>query len=98
LLAKEAHMIFIGAFSERLRLPGLSAYAAAKAGLEAFVETLGKEQRQRRVSLVRPGAVNTPLWKKVPMRVPATALEPQTVAEKIIEGYQQGHTGVLDIE
>src|SRR5690606_21453919 len=38
LLAPEAHLFFIGAISERLRLPGLSAYSAAKAGLEALAE------------------------------------------------------------
>ena len=43
LLAEDAHLVFLGAVSERLRLPGLSAYAAAKAGLEAFGEALGKE-------------------------------------------------------
>ena len=36
LLSDEAHLIYLGAISERLRLPGLGAYAAAKAGLEAF--------------------------------------------------------------
>jgi NAD(P)-dependent dehydrogenase (short-subunit alcohol dehydrogenase family) len=36
LLAEDAQLVFLGAVSERLRLPGLSAYAAAKSGLEAF--------------------------------------------------------------
>ena len=45
---ENAHIIFIGAVSERLKLPGLSAYAASKAGLEAFAEVLGKEERKKR--------------------------------------------------
>jgi len=97
LLARNAHLIYLGAISERLRLPGLSAYATAKAGLEAFVEALGKEERKRRVTLVRPGAVDTPLWEKVAMRLPKNALSPQALAEQIIQAHQQEHKGVLDI-
>lgn len=64
LLAKDAHLAFLGAISERLRLPRLSAYAAAKAGLEAFVQVLGKEDHKRRVTLVRPAAVDTPCGER----------------------------------
>jgi len=97
LLAQDAHLFFLGAISERLRLPGLSAYATAKAGLEAFADALRKEQRRRRVSVVRPGAVDTPLWDKVPMRLPKDAASPQKVAQRILEAYDQGHTGLLDL-
>lgn len=98
LLSPGAHMIFVGAVSERLRLPGLSAYAAAKAGLEAMVETLRKEQRQHRVSIIRPSAVDTPLWDKVPLKLPRTAIAPAVVAEKILEAYESGHTGTLELD
>lgn len=97
LLAPDAHMIFLGAVSQRLRLPGLSAYAAAKVGLEAFAETLAKEERKRKITVVRPGAVDTPLWEKVPMRLPASALSPEALAEQILDAYQKGHKGTLDI-
>jgi NAD(P)-dependent dehydrogenase (short-subunit alcohol dehydrogenase family) len=97
LLAPDAHLIYLGAISERLRLPGLGAYAAAKAGLEAFAEALGKEERKRRVTMVRPGAVDTPFWGKVPLRLPANALKPEVLARQIIEAYVQGHKGTLDI-
>ncbi len=97
LLAADAHLIFIGAISERLRLPGLSAYAAAKAGLEAFAEALRKEQRRRRVTLVRPAAVATPLWDKVPLRLPQGAPPPSKVAGRILAAYDEGHSGVLDL-
>jgi NAD(P)-dependent dehydrogenase (short-subunit alcohol dehydrogenase family) len=76
LLSKNAHVVFLGAISERLRLPGLGAYAAAKAGLEALAITLGKEERHKRVTVVRPGAVATPLWDQVPMRLPSDADSP----------------------
>ena len=63
LLAQNAHLVYLGAVSERLRLPGLSAYAAAKAGLEAYAEALKKEERKRRITVVRPGAVATPFGR-----------------------------------
>ncbi|HMQ53390.1 MAG TPA: SDR family NAD(P)-dependent oxidoreductase [Anaerolineae bacterium] len=97
LLASEAHLIYLGAINERLRLPGLGAYAAAKAGLEAFAEALSKEERQRKVLVVRPAAVETPLWEKVPLKLPKAALSPASLAEQILQAYQAGHQGKLDL-
>lgn len=97
LLTSDAHLVFVGAVSERLRLPGLSAYAAAKAGLEAFAESLRKEQRRRRVTVVRPSAVATSLWDKVPLRMPKDAPPPSKVAERILTAYEEGHSGLLDL-
>jgi NAD(P)-dependent dehydrogenase (short-subunit alcohol dehydrogenase family) len=97
LLAKDAHLVFLGAISERLRLPRLSAYAAAKAGLEAFVEVLGKEERKRAITLVRPAAVDTRLWDKVPFKLPPGAMSPDEAAERILAAYHDGHRGVLDL-
>jgi 3-oxoacyl-[acyl-carrier protein] reductase len=96
LLAADAHLVFLGAISERLRLPRLAAYAAAKAGLEALVEVLGKEERKRRVTLVRPAAVDTPLWDKVPFQRPPGALSPDQAAGHILAAYHNGHRGVLE--
>jgi NAD(P)-dependent dehydrogenase (short-subunit alcohol dehydrogenase family) len=97
LLAPNAGLIFLGAVSERLRLPRLSAYAAAKAGLEAFVEVLAKEERKRRVILVRPAAVDTPLWEKVPFKLPAGAMSPDEAAERILSAHRDGHRVQLDL-
>ncbi|MFO7740841.1 MAG: SDR family NAD(P)-dependent oxidoreductase [Anaerolineae bacterium] len=97
LLTPDAHMVFLGAVSERLRLPGLAAYASAKAGLEAFAEVLRKEQRRRRVTLVRPKAVETPLWEKVPFSVPHGAMSPEMLAEAVLQANQDGHSGVLNL-
>lgn len=97
LLASDAHLVFLGAISERMRLPRLSAYAAAKAGIEAFVEVLSKEERKRRVTLVRPGAVDTPLWEKVPFKLPSGALSPSDLAKEIVNAYHDGHRGLLDL-
>lgn len=97
LLAPDAHLIYIGALSERLRLPGMSAYAAAKSGLEAFIETLRKEQRRRRITLLRPAAVDTPFWEKVALRLPKQPLTSQNVADRIMTIYQQQEQGMVDL-
>ena len=97
LLAPAAHIFFLGAVSERMRLPRLSAYAAAKAGLEALAESLRKEQRKRRVTVVRPGAVDTPFWEKVPFKLPPHAPPPEHVAKAILTAYGERHKGPLDL-
>lgn len=97
LMADDAHMVLLGAVSERLRLPGLGAYAAAKAGLEAFADVLRKEERGRRVTVIRPKAVDTSLWEKVPFSVPRGAMDPQALAERVLEAHREGDSGVLDL-
>jgi len=89
LLADKAPLYILGAVSERMRLPGLGAYAAAKAGVEALAEVLKKELR-RPVVVVRPGAVKTALWDKVPFKMPPNALSPEELSKKILSAYQQG--------
>ncbi|MCU0509833.1 MAG: SDR family NAD(P)-dependent oxidoreductase [Anaerolineae bacterium] len=97
LLSPAAPLIFVGAVSERMRLPGLSAYAAAKAGLEAFADALRKEERKRKVIVLRPGAVNTGFWAKVPFKMPAAALTVEQVAEKALEAIGNGSQGNIDL-
>lgn len=97
LLAPDATLIYIGALHERLRLPGFSAYAAAKAGLEAFADALAKEERKRKILVVRPGAVATPLWDKVPLRLPPNAQSADHAATAILAAWSQGKTGALDL-
>ena len=89
LLTSSAPLYILGAVNERMRLPGLSAYAAAKAGVEALGEVLRKELR-RPVVIIRPGAVDTPLWAKVPFRLPAHSLKSTELAERLYEAYQGG--------
>jgi len=97
LLAQNAHLFFLGAVSEQLRLPRLSAYAASKAGLESCAEALRKEERGRLVTVVRPKAVDTALWRKVPFERPRRSLSPHTVARQIVKAYHGGHKGTLDL-
>ena len=97
LLADNAHLVYLGAVSERLKLPKFSAYVAAKAGLEAFVASLQKELRGKKITLVRPGAVATPFWDKLPLRLPKDAATPEKVAKRIQAAYEEGHSGQLDL-
>jgi 3-oxoacyl-[acyl-carrier protein] reductase len=97
LLAANAHVVVLGAVSERMRLPGLGPYAAAKAGLEAFMESVAKEERHRKFLLVRPAAVDTRFWEKVPFRKPANAISVDQLAQDIFDAIQQGKTGRLDL-
>ena len=96
LLSEHAHLFYVGAVSERMRLPGLAAYAAAKAGLEALAEVVRKESR-RKVTVVRPGAVDTPFWSKVPFKLPPHHLAPDQVAARILQAYNEEQQGILDI-
>jgi len=69
---------------------------AAKAGLEAFAEMVRKESH-RRVTVVRPLAVDTSLWKKTPFKLPPRPLSPANVAARIWQAYQDGTEGNLDL-
>lgn len=97
LLADDAHLFYLGAVTERLKLPGFAPYVAAKVGLEAFADTLRKEQRKRKVTVVRPGAVDTPFWEKVPLNVPKDAATAGKVAKRILSAYDEGQAGTLDL-
>jgi NAD(P)-dependent dehydrogenase (short-subunit alcohol dehydrogenase family) len=53
----------------RTPLPSFAAYAASKAALRSFLQSLRVELRARRspvrVSIVNPGAIDTPVWRSV---------------------------------
>ena len=98
LLAEQAHLVFLGAYVDRIMLPKMSAYAAAKGALEAYTQTLAKELRGKRVTLVRAPAVDTPFWAKLPFKLPAKGtLQPNDVAAAIIQANAEGHKGILDL-
>lgn len=97
LLARGAHLFYIGAQDELLRQSGLSAYVAAKAGLEAFSMALAHERRQQRVTLVRPASVATPFWELMPFPMPSDALLPETLADLVLAAYTDRHEGILNL-
>jgi len=55
------HLVFIGSVSTAIKAKGESVYAASKAGVDAFAETLRKEVAERgiKVSVIQPGSVDT---------------------------------------
>lgn len=97
LLKPEGEMAFMGAYIDHLILPKMSAYTAAKAGLEAFVGVLRKENRAARFSIVRPGPVDTDFWQNVPFRKPPNAKPPQAVAEAILAHHESGEKGDVNL-
>ena len=62
-------LIAVGSINARTPLPSFAAYAASKAALRSFLQTLRIELRARRspvrVSIVDPGAIDTPVWRSV---------------------------------
>jgi NAD(P)-dependent dehydrogenase (short-subunit alcohol dehydrogenase family) len=97
LVPSGGHLVFIGAYVDRIALLKLGAYAASKAALDAYVTALAKEVRDRRVTNVRVGnvwvgEVDTPLWREVPIR-----LAPFEVAAAVLRAYAEGHKGNLDL-
>ena len=55
------HLLFVGSISTEIKAEGESVYAATKAGIQAFAETLRKEivGRNIKVSVIQPGSVDT---------------------------------------
>jgi NADP-dependent 3-hydroxy acid dehydrogenase YdfG len=62
----EGHILMVGSMSADLREPSNDIYAATKAAIQAFAEALRKNVNEKgiRVSLVEPGAVDTPIQEK----------------------------------
>jgi hypothetical protein len=49
------------------------------------------------VSVVRPAAVATSFWDKVPFRLPPNAVKPGEIAEQVLDIYHAGRQGVIDL-
>lgn len=96
-VAAGGHMVFIGAYVERIMLPKMASYAAAKAALDAYVQTLAKEVRDRRITLVRAPAVETAFWDKLPFKLPRGAMSADAVAAAVLKAYNEGQRGVLEL-
>ena len=70
-----ASIIYNTSVSNVKGMPGMSVYAATKAGLRSLVRTLAMElaPRKIRVNAVSPGPIETPIWGK--MEIPEQAAE-----------------------
>jgi NAD(P)-dependent dehydrogenase (short-subunit alcohol dehydrogenase family) len=87
-------IVVTGSIMTKVPLPTFSSYAAAKHALRGFVGSLRIELRGRRspvtVSLVNPGAIDTPLWGHVTSatgrlpRNPPDLYSPEVIARTLV--------------
>lgn len=97
LLDKNGHLMLISAHVENIIFPRMGAYAAAKAGLETMFTILQKENRKRKLSIVRPPAVDTAFWENAPVKLPDSAIQSDVVAQAILTHYETGDAGELTL-
>lgn len=64
--APGGRVVFVGSISGRLAMPYVAPYSASKFALRAIADSLRIELAPAgiAVSLIEPGAVNTPIWRK----------------------------------
>jgi NAD(P)-dependent dehydrogenase (short-subunit alcohol dehydrogenase family) len=87
-------IVVTGSIMAKVPLPTLSSYAAAKHALRGFVASLRVELRARKspvsISMVHPGAIDTPLWdtissaRAVLPRNPPDLYKPEVMARAIL--------------
>lgn len=89
-------VVAVGSIAARMPLPGMSAYTASKHGLVGFLDTVRIELEESgssvTLSLVNPGAVDTPLWNSLESSTGLLPPEPpqpavysaQSVAEAVL--------------
>ena len=88
-------IVAAGSLMSKLPLPMLSSYSAAKHAERGFLNTLGIELRAAgspvTVSILHPGAIDTPVWDEMPTangdlpRRPPYGHDPADVAEALVD-------------
>jgi NAD(P)-dependent dehydrogenase (short-subunit alcohol dehydrogenase family) len=88
-------LVVVGSGADSIGLPLLSPYVAAKHGLDGFLKTFRAELRAARsavsVSVVRPGAIDSPFWRNLthpeqrtpPRLPPGAAYSAESVARAV---------------
>jgi NAD(P)-dependent dehydrogenase (short-subunit alcohol dehydrogenase family)/uncharacterized protein YndB with AHSA1/START domain len=89
-------IVCVGSIAARMPLPGMAAYTTSKHGLVGFLDTVRIELEESgssvTLSLVNPGAVDTPLWSNLesstgllPPEPPFPSIySPESVAEAVL--------------
>jgi NAD(P)-dependent dehydrogenase (short-subunit alcohol dehydrogenase family)/uncharacterized protein YndB with AHSA1/START domain len=89
-------VVCIGSIASLMPLPGMAAYTASKHGLVGFLDTIRVELEEGgssvTISVVHPGAVDTPLWDNLesstgllPPEPPFPSIySPESVAEAVL--------------
>jgi NAD(P)-dependent dehydrogenase (short-subunit alcohol dehydrogenase family)/uncharacterized protein YndB with AHSA1/START domain len=91
-------VVSIGSIAAQMPLPGMAAYAASKHGLAGFLETVRIELEESgspvTLSLVNPGAVDTPLWSNLES---STGLLPPEPPRPTLYSADSVAQGVLEV-
>ncbi|HYF26036.1 MAG TPA: SDR family NAD(P)-dependent oxidoreductase [Baekduia sp.] len=95
LVRRRGSIVAVGSIMTKVPLPTFSSYTAAKHALHGFLNTLRLELHQAgdpvRISLVNPGAVDTPLWETtttatgVRARKPPDSYRPEVMADAVVD-------------
>jgi NAD(P)-dependent dehydrogenase (short-subunit alcohol dehydrogenase family) len=64
LRANRGRIVNVSSISGRVALPLFGPYAASKFAFEALTDSLRREQREVKVSLIEPGSIATPIWSR----------------------------------
>ena len=76
---------------------GISGLCSLQGRLGGFRRNLRYGTAHKACHLVRPGAVFTPFWDKVPLNLPKYAAPAEKAVEKIFEAFLSGLKGKLDL-
>ena len=90
------HLLFVSSISSTIKAPGESVYAATKAGVDAFAETLRKEISEEaniKITLIQPGSVGTDMQEcSIEEQREAIAREQMLLAEEIADAIRYALT------
>ena len=91
---KRGHIINVSSVAGRISIPGWAVYVATKWGVNGFTDSLRREvcKENIRVTLIEPGAVDTPWGENIPESFQAQRtvfLNAEDVARAIIYAIEQ---------
>lgn len=87
---KQAQIALCASVAGYVGLPNAQPYAASKAGLISFIQSLRMEaDKHIDIKMINPGFVRTPLTDKNEFDMPFI-IEPEDAAQRILKGLQSG--------
>lgn len=98
-LANPASVVFIGTFLAKITFPGLAAYIASKAALQAHARTLAVELAPHgiRINMVSPGPTATPIWSTLGLSHHDLASVANQVNARLLNGQFLEAKAVADV-